>query len=186
MVLDGSTRVTSVPASSILALTCGTGRHGHPRAALFGGAGGPRGSSTGSPALITMVTACAGAWLSSFGDSLGFKRRSGAWDAAVRRPKHWKPSGHIHICGAAGWEGIAHPCKIWLFMAFSAHGRPGAGRQSIRLAWGLKIKIIIELCHRLTAIYPWESHRAPRCDCLLLVSITPVLRTGQNFTGGKR
>lgn len=59
-----------------------------PPGSIFWEHGGPRDSGTGSPVLITMVTACAGAWLSSFGDSLGFKRRSGVSAAAVRRPKH--------------------------------------------------------------------------------------------------
>ena len=157
MVPAGSTRVTSVPASSIPALTRGTERHGHPQAALFGGAGGPRGSGARSPALISMVTACASAWLSSFGDSLGFKRRSGASAATVRRPKHWKPSGHIRICGAAGWEGIAHPCKVCLFIAFSTRSHPGTGWQSSRLAWGLKIIVIIIIIITI-ASSPARSH----------------------------
>lgn len=49
--------------------------------------GGPWGSDTSSLALITMVTACAKAWLSC-SDSLGFQRRGGALAAAVWRPKH--------------------------------------------------------------------------------------------------
>lgn len=52
----------------------------------------------------------------------------------------------------------------------------GTWWQSRRLARRLVIiiVIIIELRHQHAAIYPWESHRAPRCHCLLLVSITLV------------
>ena len=70
------------------------------------------------------------------------------------------PAGASASVGSPGGKALPSLAKFGVFTAFSAHSHRGTGWQSSRLAWELKIIIILELHHQLVAIYPLDPSRA--------------------------